>query len=69
MQNRNFWIYVVGEVEYEDIFGKLRVRAYCLKISRIIEHDKVPSLEALTFMRNGGRAYNQCRDQDWAARD
>lgn len=64
MKNRNFWFYVIGEVEYEDVFGILRIQGYCLRISHVRE-DKEGlgiGLDRVSVMRDGGRAYNTRRN-------
>lgn len=59
------WFYVIGEVEYEDIFGIIRVQGYCLKISHISEdHEGIGLLDKVHFLRDGGRAYNNRYHRD-----
>jgi hypothetical protein len=33
--NDGQWLYILGEVEYEDIFGVVRVQGYCLRIMSV----------------------------------
>ena len=49
-----YGLYIIGEVEYEDIFGVVRVQGYCLKIISIGKN-------SWRFWRDGGRAYNERR--------
>ena len=46
------WIYIIGEVEYEDIFGSVRIQGYCLRIMDIVPR-------GLSAWRDGGHAYNR----------
>lgn len=53
------WFYVIGEVEYEDIFGIVRIQGYCLRIAHISKDPEGIGLtERVHFWRDGGRAYN-----------
>ncbi len=49
--NDGDWLYIIGEVEYADIFGVVRIQGYCLRIMRI-----EPGV--CRFWRDGGPAYN-----------
>jgi hypothetical protein len=48
--------FLIGEVEYEDIFGVRRIQGFCLRII-----DIHPS-GAVAYWRDGGHAYNQRRE-------
>lgn len=52
--NEGRWLYIVGEVEYEDIFGVARIQGYCLRIM-----DVTP--KGWRVWRDGGVAYNYRR--------
>ena len=55
--NEGRWLYIVGEVEYEDIFGVVRIQGYCLRIM-----DVTP--KGWRVWRDGGLAYNYRRKVD-----
>ena len=48
------WLYIIGEVEYEDVFGIVRVQGYCLRIMKIAP-------DGWRIWRDGGLAYNNRR--------
>ncbi len=48
------WLYIVGEVQYEDVFDGLWIQGYCWRITEITS-------ETFTPWRDGGSAYNYRR--------
>lgn len=48
--------YIVGEVEYENIFGDVHIQRYCLSIRGLPE---VGGRRGIMAIRAGGRAYNE----------
>lgn len=59
MKESAIWFYAIGEVEYEDIFGVVRIQGYCLKVVGVSKNTEGIGLtEKVHFLREGGRAYN-----------
>lgn len=56
-------LFVIGEIEYEDIFNVTWVQGFCIRIFRQIELDRTtePPRVRYAFMRDGGSRYNYRR--------